>query len=314
MNSAGTVLGRLAEPTADERTRVAFLSDLHLSNELSGTWRVSHRTEERLATAVESLNRTAVDAVVFNGDLVQSGTRAEYAVFDRLIEELDAPFYAIPGNHDLVSFGSGEKLTLPAFEDRYTPSALPYHERIGGIDLIALNSNQSTRESVADTYAGLLTSETLEWLDEKLTTVDNPLVAVHHNLPGTRALLEDASEWVSMDVGSPPFENATALGEVLERNEAPLVVTGHVHFPAFVRTRGVCEFTLPALGPYPGAYTVLDLDEYGTTIYLQSTLDRAERLEALTSGLDNSRVLLAAAQLAGLPLIDDCEPATDSQE
>jgi hypothetical protein len=59
---------------------------------------------------------------------------------------------------------------------------------------------------------------------------------------------------------------------------------------------------------------VLDIDEDGTTAYLQPILDREARLEALVSGLDNSRVLLAAAQLAGLPLTDECEPARDSPD
>lgn len=299
------VLGRLAKPTAAEETRLAILSDLHLSVDTSGTWRVSHRTEDRLEAAVDSLNRQELDGVLFNGDLVQSGARTEYEAFDRIIEDLDAPFFAVPGNHDLTEFGSGTKLTLPEFERRYTPGKLPYHERIGGIDLLALSSNASSRDAIAKTYAGRLSSETLEWLDEMLGIVDNPLVTVHHNLSGTRSLLYDSGEQMPVDPGSPAFENDDELVDVLARNAAPLVLTGHVHFPAIVRTRGTREFTLPALGPYPAAYTILEITERGTTAFLHPVTDRQERIEALVSGLENGRVLMAAAQSAGLPLGDD---------
>ncbi|WP_255171432.1 metallophosphoesterase family protein [Natrononativus amylolyticus] len=305
MTETGPVLGRLEEPTTEQPTRLALLSDLHLAVEMEGSWRVSHRTESRLEAAVDSLNRRELDGVVFVGDLVQSGTRAQYQAFDRLVDGLDHPFFAVPGNHDLVEFGSGEKLALSAFERRYTPGRLPYHERIGGVDLLALNSNASTRDSVAETYTGRLSPDSLAWLEGKLETVDVPLVAVHHNLSGTRSLLFDWGERLPVEPGSPPFENDGELLDVLERTGSPLVVTGHVHFPAIVRTRGVREFTLPSLGPYPGAYTVLEVDERGTTATLQPILDREERLEALVSGLEHSRVLIAAAQLAGLPLVDE---------
>jgi Icc protein len=67
-------LAQFAEPVAGENTRLAVLADLHLSVDEEGTWRVSHRTVDRLEAAVESLNeRDDLDAVLFVGDLVQSG-------------------------------------------------------------------------------------------------------------------------------------------------------------------------------------------------------------------------------------------------
>lgn len=319
MTTRGSVLGRFDRPSAETTTRLAVLSDLHLNVEDEGTWRVSHRTEDRLESAVESLNRQDLDGVVFNGDLVQNGARAEYRAFDRIVDDLDAPFFAVPGNHDVHGFGSKEKLTLAEFERRYTPGGLPYHERIGGVDLLALDSNRSSRDSLVETYTGRLSTETLEWVEDKLSTVEAPIVSVHHNLPGSRAFLYDAEERFPVDAGSPNFENADELMALLVENEAPLVLTGHVHFPGVIDVEGVREFTLPALGPYPCGYTVLDVDERGTTAYFHPVADSGERIEALSSGLENCRVLLAASQLAGLPLVDDfsdsdCEPEPISRE
>ncbi|WP_276254296.1 metallophosphoesterase family protein [Halomontanus rarus] len=316
-DSIDPVLAQFARPTAETSTRIAVLSDLHLTDEETGTWRVSHRTEDRLEATVESLNRTAdLDAVCFVGDLVQSGTRAEYEAFDRILAGLEVPFYAVPGNHDLLVDDSRETLSLSEFERRYTPGELPYHQRIGGVDLLALNSNRSTRDSLAESYTGRLEPETLEWLAERLETVSNPLVAVHHNLPGTRDLLWDSLEQLPVSGGSPDFENADELVDVLEGADGaraetasgtvgPLVLTGHLHFPAVTSTRGVREFTLPSLGPYPNAYTILEIDERGTTATMRSVSDYGERLESFTHGLEHSRVMLAATQLAGLPLVDD---------
>lgn len=306
MNESNSVLARLERPVTKTKTRIAVLADLHLSVKKTGSWRVSHRTEERLRTTVDSLNkRRDLDGVLFVGDLVQSGTTAEYEAFDRAIEELDHPFFAIPGNHDLIANESYDSLSLGEFEARYTPGELPYHKRIAGIDFLALSSNRSTRESVADSYVGRLEPETLIWLKEKLAVLDDPLVAVHHNLSGTRSMLMDSGEHLPVSVGSPDFENADDLAMVLESADAPLVLTGHLHFPAFVETLGIQEFTVPSLGPYPNAYSVLEIDENGTTVTMQPVADYHERLESFVHGIDMCRVQIAAAQLAGLPLVDE---------
>lgn len=313
MSDFDTVLGRFARPEADQRTRLAVVSDLHLSLNEHGTWRVSHRTEERLEAAVRSLNEQELDSVLFNGDLVQSGERPEFEAFDRIIKGVEAPFFAVPENHDLIDWDgtSDSNLTLPEFERRYVPDELPYQKRVGGVDLIALNSNTSTEESVTDSFEGRLSSETLAWLDDVLDDADCPLVAVHHALDPVRDFYRSAQEQYPIENGgSPGFANAAALVDVLAEHDVPLVLSGHLHFPAVVRAGSVREFTLPPLGPFPGGYTVFDVDEHGTTARFHPVADRKDRIEALGYGLDHDRVLLAAAQHAGLPLVDDLHDST----
>lgn len=310
MTGSAPVLARFSRPAVETTTRIAVLTDLHLSTEMTGSWRVSHRTEARFTATVDSLNQQGLDAVIFAGDLVQSGLRAEFEAFDRILSGLEVPFYAIPGNHDLIDRGSGPTFTLGEFERRYTPGALPYHVRIRDVDVLALNSNRSTRASVADSYEGRLEAASLDWLEELLSSVENPLVVVHHNLPETRALLMAALEQLPVSGGSPGFENADDLVDVLARGGNPLVLTGHVHFPAVTSNRGVSEFTLPSLGPYPNAYTVLEIDDRGTTAYMHPVADYDERLESFVHGHEHCRVMLAASQLAGLPLVDELDRST----
>lgn len=304
-----TVLATFATPTAAEPTRLAVPSDLHLNLEQHGTWRVSHRTSSRLRAAVESWNDKELDAVVFVGDLVNDGTVAQYDAFDEILADLEHPFYAIPGNHDLIQREGTESLDLAEFERRYAPGPHPYHERIGGIDLLGVNSNQSTRGSITDTYRGRLEDDTLDWLERKLDTVEHPLVAVHHNLPGIRSLHDEAIEQLEVTGGSPRFENADEAEDAIAAGGSPLVITGHLHFPAVVTRQGVTEFTLPSLGPYPCGYTILDIDEHGTVATFHPVADFDGRVEAFVLGAEQTRVQLAAAQFAGLPLRDDrpCE-------
>lgn len=303
--ASAPVVARLTAPAATEPTAIAILSDLHLSLEETGTWRVAHRTRDRLRAAVGRLNDREVDAVLFAGDLVNDGRRRQFDLFDDIVSDLRHPFYAIPGNHDLFPTDGDGQLSFGEFERRYTPGRLPYHERIGGIDLLALSSNASKRGELADTWEGRISPSELAWLSEKLTTTDAPVIAIHHALPGTRELWRTSLEHLPVDGGSPSFTNGNALLDVLKDGEAPLVITAHLHFPAVVNIDGVREFTLPSLGPYPSGITLLESDTSGTVVRFESVVGYEDRVEALVHGLDHNRVQLAAAQLAGLPLVDE---------
>ena len=182
------ILGSFTRPTTEAHTRVAFVSDLHLSTRGYGTSRALHRTEERLKRVVASLNEDRLDAVVFNGDLVQNGTRAEYEAFDRIVADLDPSLFAVPGNHDLIDRGDGStsQLTLAEFERRYAPTSFPYRVRIGGVDLIGLNSNASTRAALTESYSGRVSSSTLDWLETATSEAESPIVSVHHTLETVR--------------------------------------------------------------------------------------------------------------------------------
>lgn len=307
-SAESAVLGYFARPTADDRTRIAVVSDLHLSTSGFGTSRVLHRTEERLKRAVTSLNGDELDAVVFNGDLVQNGTKAEYDAFDRIVADLDPPLFAVPGNHDLIDRdeGSGTRLTLPEFERRYAPASFPYRVRVGGVDLIGLNSNASTRAALTDSYSGRVSHSTLDWLEDTLAEANSPVVSVHHALETVRRRYRDEQEQLPLENGGcPAFENDGELIRALGENGDQLVVTGHLHLPTVARSMGVTEFTLPPLGPYPCGYTVLDVGSRGTIASFRSASTPTRQAEALGLGHESDRVLLAAAHMSNLPLVDD---------
>ncbi len=303
----GQLLARLERPTATEPTRLAVLADVHLSAEETGTWKVFHRTEAHLRAAVDCVNERAVDGVVVAGDLTRNGVPAEFDRFDELAA-FDPPSVAVPGNHDLpTTFDERESLPVPEFERRYTPGGLPFRTRLGDLEVIGLNSHAATPERPAETWDGRVTSEQLMWLDETLSEldVDSSLVVVHHNLPATGERYDRYSAELPMEGEVPGFSNPGPLVDVLDAADVPLVVTGHLHFPAIARTKGVRELTVPAVSSFPHALLLLEVDDRGTTVRLLPLTDADGMVESLAHGYEKDRVLLSAAQLATFPLVDE---------
>lgn len=56
-----------------------------------------------LVDYIQSLESEQMDFALFTGDIRKNGTGTEYAQLTELMTEIDTPFYAVPGNHDLTS-------------------------------------------------------------------------------------------------------------------------------------------------------------------------------------------------------------------
>ena len=307
--SSETLLARFRDLTAAEPTRLGVVSDLHLCPESEGSWKVFHATEGRLQAAVEGYNALDADGVLFTGDLTRDGRPSEFERFDEIVADLDGPFAAIPGNHDLpiADRGDGPDLDVSTFARRYSPAGeFPFRWEVGGVEILGLSSHQATPEEPAPSFAGRVSEESLAWLESELESASNPVVTVHHDLPGARARYEQARERLPGWSNPPAFENSEELVDVLAESpaEGP-VLTGHIHAPSVTEHRGVREFNLPALGSFPSAYLVFDLTPEGTTVRMFGPRKTDRRVDALALGAENPRPMLAAAQLAGTPLADD---------
>lgn len=306
---SGQVLARLERPTATDPTRLGVLSDVHLATDATGTWKVFHRTERHLRAAVDAVNDRDYDGVVIAGDLTRNGNPDEFSLFDELAG-FDPPAVAVPGNHDFpTAFDEHDSLPIGAFEDRYTPGGLPFHVRFGGLDVFGLNSHAATPDAPAETWDGRIDAAQLMWLDEALSesasAADTSIVVVHHNLPATGMLYERYSAELPVEGSVPGFSNPEPLVDLLVSHDVSLVITGHLHFPALERADGITELTVPAVSSFPHALVELAADERGTVVRLIPLTDSDGMVESIAHGLEKDRVLLSAAQLATLPLVDD---------
>lgn len=303
----GALMARLSQPTTETPTRLAVISDVHLSVSAHGTRKVFHRTEERLRTAVEDVNARDVDGVLFGGDLTKDGARADFERFDEVIDGLDPPFVAIPGNHDVPKTTDEHPVPdLDRFVRRYTPGELPFVTRFGGVDLVCLNSETMPDGSLADTWEGAVSDEQLAWLQETLPDVENPVVAVHHNL----ARLREVADFEGYPWAWYPLLNADELVAVLAEHDIPLVLSGHHHLPATSYSRGVREVVAPATCSFPQAYLLVEVDSEGTRVWLVPLADRDGVRESYTyarkgGATDQGILAMALDRLERFPLVSE---------
>lgn len=310
---SGSVMARLDRPRTDDRTRLAVIADPHLSTEESGTSKLFEYTEAHVANAVADIADRDVDAMVCAGDITKDGEPWNFDRFDELVADLDVPFYSIPGNHDVPKEGyDHENLPMAEFAERYTPDGqgVPFHVRVGGIDLIGLNT-AGTEEWLYDSHAGTVPQEQLDWLEETLPETETPVVLAHHNLPAMSDQVHDHRDLAEPDMFVPPeMDDPEPFAETLARHDAPLLLTGHLHMPSAALHDGVRELMMPTTCSFPQGYCLVDVGPEGTEVRFVPVTDfegmtvghRERSTDSVTArGLTS----MAAVRLAQFPLVEE---------
>jgi len=220
---------------------IAQVSDLHVRPDgVQAYGRVP--TNDMLRETIAHLNalRPRADVVLATGDLVHFGQREEYERLRDLLEELDAPVYLVPGNHDHrgnLRAVFGHHAYLPQEGDFIHYAVDEHPVRLIGLDTI-----------IPGKAGGELCARRLDWLASALAAApDRPTVLFMHHPPFRTAI--DHMDVIGLD-------NADALGALVERNpQIERILCGHLHRPIQVRWRG----TLAATAPSTAHQVVLDL-------------------------------------------------------
>ncbi|RQG99937.1 metallophosphoesterase family protein [Natrarchaeobius oligotrophus] len=305
-STVGPTIGRFLEPSASTRTRIAVVGDIHLSIDTHGTWKVLHRTERRLSTVIADCELDDLDGIIFAGDLTRSGSHREFESFDELVEPLEVPWVAIPGNHDVPPWDGRNpdgSLTRDEFAAAYADGSFPTVARFGGVDVVGLNT-ASTPDDRLSGWGGDVSDEQLAALDDRLSSLENPIVCCHHNLyPLAEQPEAEPWEWFSLD-------RPAALEAVLSNHDVPLVVSAHHHLPAATVRDDLRELIVPPVCSFPQAYCVLEIDERGTTARLVPLATPEETVEAYWHAatgdpLGRGVLEMASSRLERLPLVDE---------
>jgi 3',5'-cyclic-AMP phosphodiesterase len=126
-----------------------------------------------LAAAVASIRqlRPAPDALLLTGDLADTRADSEYAHVLGALEGVDAPRYALPGNHDDRDALRGH---FGIAGDPGTP--VQYAVHVGGLRILMLDSTRPGAD------AGELDAGRLSWLEDALSADPRTptLLAMHH--------------------------------------------------------------------------------------------------------------------------------------
>lgn len=221
--------------TLDKPFTIALIADVHYGDDHAGSGRRCSIADVLLERAVRRLNRLVrPDVVLVLGDLVDDGGSAEapgrLAELRMILDGLDAPWLAIPGNHDDDS------------EQFYSvfprPAAI---EDIGDVRFLAFVDREEPG------YNATRSRDDIERIRRARADHDGPIVALQHV-----CLFPPEQGRVA------PY-NYTNAGEVitaLKEAGVTLSVSGHHHHGAenvrdsgvtFVNTPGLCEAPFPFL-------------------------------------------------------------------
>lgn len=283
---------------------------------------VYHRSAERLEAALKDAERRGVDAVISPGDLTKDGARWEYERFDEIVDRVDIPFFAVPGNHDMPKaprdeYKHGDEHDTPPltrFEQEYTPGGkVPFVEKVGSVDVIGLNTASTPKGSLRQTHDGRVSREQVEWLDSMLDRVRTPVILMHHNTPAMFDQFQELRERSHPRMDDPPIlRDPEPLMETLTDHDVSLTISGHLHNVGVAETGSVREVTTPATGSFPQSYLVFEFDETGTTVRYIPVTDLEGMTEAhharRTDG-DSSAgfTSFASIRLAMMPLLDELD-------
>jgi 3',5'-cyclic AMP phosphodiesterase CpdA len=191
-------------------TVVVQLSDPHIG----ATWAEGDPVAG-LDVAVDSIRRLrpAPDALLLTGDLADTRSDSEYAHVLAALSDVDAPLYALPGNHDDRD-GLRRHFGIPG--DPGTP--VQYAVELGALRILMLDS---TRPGADD---GELDAGRLAWLEDALSADPRTptLLAMHHPPLVTHV--------PAMDALALAAEDRVALADSVARHpNVVLIVAGHVH-------------------------------------------------------------------------------------
>ncbi len=189
-----------------EAFRIVHITDTHLWADPDTVYR-GWRTNRSLLAVVEHIRAQGPqpDAVLLTGDLAHDEKPRTYRRLRDIIATLEAPVWALPGNHDHPA----------AFQQHLAPACYLSHVDIPGWRVILLNSHLPGR------IGGRLQESELARLTQLLEDCQTPcLVALHH--PAWQV----HSAWLDV-IG---LENGPQLMELLMKSEqVRAVVCGHIH-------------------------------------------------------------------------------------
>lgn len=313
-------MATLTEPRASEPITFAVVADPHISTKSSGTRRLFHRTEKRLERAINDIKNREPAFVLVVGDLTKDGESHNFKRFQSIISDLAQPILAIPGNHDVSKVWDINpeinQFDVDAhFRSAYEPENIPFSLSLGDIDVIGLNSASTADDSLKETNEGEISAQQIEWLDDALERVENPVVAVHHPLSGVQNQVREHVSMVETDLDPTTLRNDVAVTKLLLKHDVQLAFTGHLHVPAIAETGSFREISCPATSTFPQSYLLVTISPQGTKIKYISLTDVSDGVEAFDARIraKGSRGLTAfsSARLASFPLISQCPTDRD---
>lgn len=213
---------------------IAHISDLHIAaNSENAYGKVP--TAANLVRCVDHINQLQppVDLVLVTGDITYAGFAEEAQLAAELLENLNPPYYVIPGNHDTRA------VLRSAFAQQRCPVGNGdfINYVVDGFPLyfIALDT------TVPSEPGGEICIERAAWLEEQLEkSAGKPTIIFIHHPPVKCGVLETDEDG---------FVGADRLGDIVEKYpNVERILCGHIHLTTHVRWRGTVVSTAASMG------------------------------------------------------------------
>jgi 3',5'-cyclic AMP phosphodiesterase CpdA len=308
----GAVVATLDAPTSQTGVSVAVVADPHVATRASGTSKLFEQTRVHFENAVADISAREVDAVFSVGDLTKDGEDWNYAAVDETLADLEVPFYAVPGNHDVPkSRDEHDTMSVGSFADRYAPDGtFPFSTTVGDVEFVGINSAGSA-DYLYDSSEGGIAPDDREEVRESLAAADDPVALTHYNLPAMFEQLRTHRDAVEPEMFIPPeVRDGDAYVETLAAGDPSLVLTGHLHMPATVSQAGLRELMVPTTCSFPQGYYTLRVDADGTEVRFHPVAGRdglrhGFAVRSADSTTSRGLTAIAADRLARFPLVTE---------
>lgn len=215
---------------------LVHISDTHLLADTAGPDARLHgvaASADNLRRFLDDLllSRVYPEALIFSGDLADTGDAAAYAALRGIVkpyaDAMNAQVIWAMGNHDDRANFRTELLDDAAgVGPGSTPTApVDYVTMIGGLRIVVLDS------SVPGEHYGALDDSQLAWLRDVLAkpAPEGTLLVMHHApLP-----------CIQYDAMTIELRDQVALADVLAGTDVRSIVSGHVHYTSFGTFAGI---------------------------------------------------------------------------
>ena len=209
--------------------RFAVISDTHIrpSGESSSPWKTNLMTNDRARWAARKIDSYDPDFVIHLGDIVHPVPHlptygSASSVANQIMDQIRAPVYYVPGNHDI---GDKDNPTVPAyivnedyfmdFRKYYGPTYQSFD--YNGIHFVLINSpvlNSGLPEEKLQK----------EWLERDLNENKGKRILVFSHYPPYLYQPEEAANYDNIDLPERMW-----LLELLTKHNVEAFFAGHVH-------------------------------------------------------------------------------------
>jgi predicted phosphodiesterase len=257
-----------------ELVRFATLSDLHLG---SDEWDLFGRMREEAPgsdihtvrctrAALAELQQWGAQHLLLKGDLTDKGQPAEWDTLGALLDDVDVPVHAIPGNHDVKTFDGCITATDGAARIGLDLITEPRAIDLPGLRVVMFDS------TVPELHKGRVSERNRELLLSLLSEHDGPCLIATHHYPQSAPV---AWFWPP---GIPGRQARTFLDAVGRANPKTFVTSGHSHRHRRRRHGPVLITEVGSPRDYPGTFGGYVVHEHG----IRQVVRRIEAREAIT--------------------------------